>query len=85
MSAHVTYASGDPSILEKAFHLLQGTELRMPSIDTGSESTTLWDPFFHMIHTVGALLCRGTYSSPSGAKDTPDSYSSRDLPMCEIK
>ena len=61
MSAHVSYASGDPSILEKEFHLLQGTELRMPSIDTGSESTTLWDRFLYTIQTVGALLCRGTY------------------------
>ena len=86
MSVHVTYASGDPRILENAFHLLQGTELQMPSIDTGSESTTLWDRFFHMIHAVGALMCRGTYSSPSAVqKDTPDSYSSGDLPMCEIQ
>ena len=85
MSVHVTYASGDPSILEKAFHLLQGTELWMPSIDTGSESMTWWDRFFHMIHAVGALLCRGTYSNPSAAKDTPDSYSSGDLLMCEIQ
>ena len=61
MSVHVTYASGDSLILEKAFHLLQGTELWMPSIDTESESTTWWDRFFHMIHAVGALLCRGTY------------------------
>ena len=85
MSMHITYALGDPSILEKAFHLLQGTKLRMPSIDTGSESTTWWDRFFHMIHTVGALLCRGTYSSPSVAKNTPDSYSSGDLSVCEIQ
>ena len=85
MSAHVTYALGDPSIFEKAFHLLQGTELRMPSIDTRSELTTWWDRFFHMIHAIGALLCRGTYSSPSAVKDTPDSYSSGDLPMCEIQ
>ena len=77
----VTYASGDPSILKKAFHSLQGTELWMPSIDTGSESTTWWDRFFHMIHAVEALLYRGTYSSPSVAKDTPDSYSSEDLPI----
>ena len=85
MSVHVTYASGDPSILEKAFHLLQGKELRMPSIDTGSESTTWWDRFFHMIYAIGALLCKGTYSSPSAAKDTPDSYSLGDLPLSEIQ
>ena len=72
-------------MLEKAFHLLQGTELWMPSIDTRSESTTWWDRFFHMIHAVGALLCRGTYSSPSAAKDTLDSYSSENLPMYEIQ
>ena len=84
MSMHVTYASGDPSILEKAFQLLQGTGLQMLSIDTGSESTTLWDRFSQMIHTVGAVLCTSTYSSLGARKDTHDSYSSRDCLMCEI-
>ena len=60
MSTRVIYASEDPSILEKAYHLLQGTELRMLSIDFGLEPTTLWDRIFHIIHVVGALLCRRT-------------------------
>ena len=63
MSTHVTYASRDPLILEKAFQLLQGTGLRMPSIDTRLESTTSWDRFSQMIHAVGAVLCTSTYSS----------------------
>ena len=84
MSSHVTYASKDLSILEMAFQLFQGTRLRMPFIDTGSESTTLWDRFSQKIHAVGAMLCTSTYSSPGARKDTPNSYSLGDHPMCEI-
>ena len=73
MSTHVTYASGDPSILEKVFQLLQGTGLWMPSIDSKSDLTTSWDRFFPKIQKVGIVLNTSTYFSPVVREDTPDS------------
>ena len=73
MSTHVTYASRDPLILEKAFQLLQGTRLWMPSIDTGPDSTTSWDHFSSKIQKVGAVLNTSSYFSPRVREDTPDS------------
>ena len=73
MSTHVTYASKDPSILEKAFQLLQGTGLWMPSIDTGTDLMISWDCFFPKIQKVGVVLNTSTYFSPRVREDTPNS------------
>ena len=73
MSTHVTYALEDPPIFEKAFQLLQGTGLWTPSIDTGTDSTTLWDHFSLKIQKVGAMLNTSTYFNPGVREDTPDS------------
>ena len=73
MSMHVTYASGDPQILEKAFQLLQCIGLWMPSIDSGSDSTTSWDCFFLKIQKVGLVLNTTTYFNHGVREDTPDS------------